>query len=66
MILAQLAGYSFGQIAIGVLVILGIIGIVWAVTKEAGLVIPPVVVKIFWIVFAVALGIIAIRFLLSL
>jgi hypothetical protein len=66
MLLAQLGGYSIAQIAIAVLIILGVVGIVWAVTKHLGIAIPPIVVTIFWIVFAVALGIMAIRFLMSL
>lgn len=60
------ASWSFADIAIAVLIILGILGIVLIVSKVVGFQIPPWVWQILGIVVAVGLGIIAIRFLTNL
>lgn len=65
-LLAQMAGgYSLIQIAIFVIVIAGIIGIVLVVTKQMGVAIPPFIITICWILLAVVIGVIAIKFLAS-
>lgn len=45
------------------LVIAGVIGIAYVVAQQAGVAIPPFIVKIFWIVLAVVIGVVAISFL---
>lgn len=66
-LLAQIAGgYSLIQIAIFVVVILGVVGIVLVVAKQMGVAIPPFIITIFWIVLAVVIGIVAIKFIASL
>lgn len=65
-LLAQMAGgYSLIQIAIFVIVIAGIIGIVFVVTKQMGIAVPAWIITILWICLAVVIGIVAIRFLAS-
>jgi hypothetical protein len=46
-----------------VLVLAGVIGIAYVVAQQAGIVIPPFIARIFWIVLAVVIGVIAINFL---
>jgi len=46
-----------------ILVIAGVIGIAYVVTKQAGITIPGFIVQIFWIVLAVVIGVVAITFL---
>lgn len=65
-LLAQIGGYTVGQLAIGLILILAIVAAVYVVARALGVQIPPVAVQLFWIVVIAALGIIAIRFLLSL
>ena len=45
------------------LVIAGVVGIAYVVAQQAGISIPPFIVKIFWIVLAVVIGVVAITFL---
>ena len=46
-----------------ILVLAGIIGIVYVVAQQAGIAVPPFIVRIFWIVLAVVIGVVAITFL---
>ena len=65
-LLAQIAGgYSLIQIAIFVIVIAGVIGIVLVITKQMGVSIPPFIITVLWIVLAVIIGIVAIKFIAS-
>ncbi len=67
MFLAQIVGgYSLIQIALFVVVIAGIIGIVFVVTKQVGVQIPPFIITVLWIILAVVIGCVAIKFLASL
>jgi len=63
-LVAQLVGgYSLIQIAILIIVIAGVIGIVFVVTKQMGVTIPPFIITVLWIVLAVIIGIVAIKFI---
>lgn len=66
--LAAIAFGAFGlvQWIIIAIVIAGIIGVAMVVAKQAGIVIPGFIVTIFWIVLAVFVGVIAIKFLAQL
>jgi hypothetical protein len=46
-----------------ILVLAGVIGIAYVVAQQAGIAIPPFLVRIFWIVVAVVVGVVAITFL---
>jgi hypothetical protein len=63
--LALFAQHDIGRLAIYLIVIAAIAGIVVVVLNQMGITIPPAVVKVMWIIAAAVLGIIAIRFLLS-
>lgn len=65
LLLAQVGAWSIGQLAIFVIVICGIVGIVLVVSKQMGVSVPPFLVKILWIIFAVIVGVVAVKFLLS-
>lgn len=62
------AGFAaaLGGWAIILIIVAGIIGIAFIVARAAGLTIPPMVVQILWVVFAVCVGVVAIKFILSL
>lgn len=51
------------QFRVIILVLAGIIGIVYVVAQQAGIAVPPFIVRIFWIVLAVVIGVVAITFL---
>lgn len=61
-----LAGYSLAHLAVVVIVVAAIVAIVLAVLKSHGIVIPPLVITVAWIILAAVLGVFAIRLLLSL
>ena len=65
-LVAQLAGYSFGQLIIALIVICAILGVVFCLIRYFQIPVPQVVWQILGIVLVAALGIVAIRFLLSL
>lgn len=65
-VLAQILGYSIGQVAIGLIILVAVVAVFYAYAQASGVAIPPLVVRIFWIVLGAALAIIAIRLLLSL
>lgn len=66
MILAQMAGsYSFGQIAIAIVVIAAVIGLLLVACRQFGVSIPDWLVQVFWIVVAACVIIFAIRLVLS-
>jgi hypothetical protein len=54
---------SVVHLAILIIVILGVIGIAYVVAQESGIGIPPFIVRIFWIVLAVVIGVVAITFI---
>lgn len=70
MLLAQwnhnVSEWGIGQILIAVLLIAGAIAITYIVLNKLNMKPPDFVVSIFWVVIAVAVGILAIKFLLSL
>ncbi|MFA5376338.1 MAG: hypothetical protein WC455_11390 [Dehalococcoidia bacterium] len=59
------AAIGFIQWIIIAIVVAGVVGIAMVVSKQAGIVIPAFIVTIFWIVLAVVVGVIAIKFLAS-
>jgi hypothetical protein len=59
-------GWGIVQIVIAIIVIAAVVGIMYVCLQQFGIQIPPFVVKIFWIVVAAVVGILAIRFLLTL
>lgn len=60
------AGMTIVQWLIIALIVAGCIGIAFVVMKQAGITVPPFIITIFWIVLAVFVGVIAIKFLVSL
>lgn len=58
-------GYSLGELAIGIIIIAGIVAVVFLVLREMGIVIPAFVARIFWIVVCVFIAIVAIRLLMT-
>ncbi len=60
------SAWSIGDWLIAILILAGIIAVAYVVLGVLEVKIPDWAVKIFWIVLAVAVGIIAIRFILTL
>lgn len=60
------AGFTIVHWLIIALIVAGCIGIAFVVMRQAGIVVPPFIITIFWIVLAVFVGVIAIKFLVSL
>lgn len=63
---AGIASWSFAEMAIAIVVVLGLVAIVYAVTRTLGVSIPPYLIHVVWIVVVVAIAIIAIKMLASL
>lgn len=59
-------GWGIVEIVIAIIVIAAVVGIMYIALQQFGVVIPPFVVKIFWIVVCAVIAILAIRFLLTL
>lgn len=59
-------GWGIGEIVIAVIVIAAVVGVMYVALQQFGVSIPPFVVKIFWIVIAAIVAILAIRFILTL
>lgn len=59
-------GWGIGEIVIAIIVIAAVVGVLYVALSQFGVVIPPFVVKIFWIVVCAVLAVLVIRFLLSL
>jgi hypothetical protein len=57
--------WGLGEICIAIIVVIALIAIVYAYCSWAGIAIPSIIVKCFWIVLGAVVCIIAIRFLLS-
>lgn len=62
---AGLAGFGLIHWLIVALVVAGCIGIAFVVAKQAGINIPPFIITIGWIILAVVIGVVAIKFLAS-
>lgn len=60
------AGLGIGQIAIYVIIIAAIVAIVYVALQRFGIAIPPLFVRVFWILVTAVVCILAVRFLLSL
>jgi uncharacterized protein (DUF983 family) len=57
--------WSVGGILIAIIIVAGMCAVVWVVLKAMGVQIPMWVVHVLWIVFAVIIGVVAIKFLIS-
>jgi len=66
MLLAQIAGYTLVHWIVIVIIVAAVIGVMYVILGQMGVAIPPWLVKIFWILVAAVVGIVAIKFLLSL
>lgn len=58
--------WSIGEMAVAAIVLAAVVAIVVIIVKAMGLAIPPWAVTVFWIVLLAIVGILAIRFVLSL
>lgn len=67
MILAQaLAGWSFAQLAIAVVIVAAVIALVFIAVRQFGVQIPAWVVQVFWVLVVAVVIIFAIRFVMTL
>ncbi len=66
MILAQIAEYTLIHWILVCIVVAGIIGIFLVVVRQAGIEVPGWIIQILWIVLAVVVSVIAIKFLAGL
>lgn len=66
-LLAQISigSLSIAQLAIAIVVIAGIVAIVFVCLRQMGVAVPPFIVTIFWIIVAVVVGVLAIKFLIG-
>jgi hypothetical protein len=62
---AALGGYSMVQLGVIVIVVAAVIGIVYVILRQMGVMIPPFIVQIMWILLAAFVGILALYFLVS-
>ncbi len=65
-LLANVAGYTFGEIAIAIIIIAAVVAVVYIALRQFGVAIPPWVIQIFWVMCVAVVAILAVRFLLSL
>jgi hypothetical protein len=65
-LLAAYGNWSFGELAIAIIVAIAVVAVVVVFTRAAGVTIPGWLVQILWIVLAAICAILAVRFLLSL
>lgn len=64
--LAQMAGFSVGHWVIVIIVVAVVVGIMFVCLQQFGVAIPTFVIRIFWICVAAVIGVMAVKFLLSL
>jgi hypothetical protein len=57
---------TLGGWLITILIVAGVCGVFWIIIRQTGWNPPPWLVNVFWIVVAVVVGVLAIKFLLSL
>lgn len=65
-LIAQAAGYSLIEVLVVAIVLIAVVAICYAVAKHFGIVIPPVLIFIFWVCVIAAVAIVAIKFLVGL
>lgn len=63
---AQGVGWSLAHYAILVIIIAAVVAILMVILRQMGVGVPPFVVNILWIILAAFVGVLAIKFLLSL
>ncbi len=63
---AAMFGVWLWEIIKWTIIILAVIAVFYIVVQQLGIQIPPFLIKIFWVVVAAGVGIVAIRFLFSL
>jgi hypothetical protein len=64
--LLAVSSWTFGVLAVAIIIAIAIIAVVVVFTRAAGVSIPGWLVQILWIVLAAVCAILAVRFLLSL
>jgi hypothetical protein len=64
--LLAVSSWTFGELAVAIIIAIAIIAVVVVFTRAAGVSIPGWLVQILWIVLAAVCAILAVRFLLSL
>jgi hypothetical protein len=64
--LLAVSSWTFGELAVAIIIAIAIIAVVVVFTRAAGVTIPGWLVQILWIVLAAICAILAVRFLLSL
>lgn len=64
-VLAQIGAWGIAQWAIAIIVLAGVVGIVIVVTQQMGVQIPPFIIKVLWILLAVVIGVVAVKFLIT-
>lgn len=62
---APIRTWSFGEMAIGVVILIAVLAVVWIFVKQSGVPIPQWLYHVVWIVVAAFICIVAIRLLLS-
>lgn len=62
---ASVRTWSFGEMAIGIVILIAVLAVVWIFVKQSGVPIPQWLIHVAWIVVAAFVCIIAIRLLLS-
>lgn len=65
-VMISLSGTSMYQLAILAVVAAGVVGVVFVVIRQIGVAPPAWIVNILWIILAVVVGCLAIKFLVSL
>lgn len=65
-IIGAFAGWTIGEIAIAIIIVAAVVAVVYVALSQFGVVIPPWVARIFWILVVAVVAILAVRFLLSL
>lgn len=64
--LAPIQAWSIADFLIAVVIVAAAVGILYLALQYFGIAIPPVIIKIFWIVIVACVAILAIRFVASL
>ena len=65
-VLAQAAGFTLIHWIIVIIILAAVVGIMFVCLRQFGIQVPAFMITIFWIVVAAVVGIVAIKFLLSL
>ncbi len=61
--IAPVATWGLVEWLIAIIIICGMVGIAWVIIKQTGVQVPGYVATVLWILLAVVIGVVAIRFL---